>query len=43
MMQTNEEESKDSGLENTLDFYAPIEKAYEWSSKQLLDLLFGEL
>jgi gamma-tubulin complex component 2 len=24
------------------DFFEPIEKAYEWSSSQLLDLLFNE-
>ena len=24
------------------DFYAPIEKAYEWNAARLLELVFGE-
>jgi len=38
MMQIDEEEK-----EQKSDFYAHIDRAYEWASKQLLDLLFGEL
>jgi len=45
MMMGEEEEHKgiDSLKSSTNGFYQHIEKAYEWSSKQLIELLFGEL
>ena len=30
------------GGKSQFDFYEPIEKAYEWSSKQLLNMVFNE-
>jgi gamma-tubulin complex component 2 len=29
-------------ISNQFDFFEPIERAYEWSSKQLIDLIMGE-